>query len=156
MEGGETSWRNFFTLGNWRRFCLYLNNQHSHGKMEHTGGFTALNWSKTNPPCLSDCTLLVLYRRRRSAGGIFCSHGTLEMFTCTSTVQPILPRYILILRLTMGLSRWFAGHSFSCPQTLLFAWCNQHFPSNLAVCPPVLWKVFPFNSHKATGSVSIS
>src|SRR5271154_232701 len=37
------------------------------------------------------------------------------------------------------------------------AWRNHHSPSNLAVCPPVLlWKVFPFNSHKATDSVSIS
>ena len=40
------------------------------------------------------------------------------------------------------------------PQTLLFAWYNLHFLSNLAVRPPVLWKVFPFNSHKATGSAS--
>jgi len=79
---------------------------------------------------------------------------TLEMFTCT--VQTILLGCVLILRLPVGLSHWFASHSSSCPQTLLFAWCNPHFPSNLAACPPVLWKVFPFNSHKATGSVSIS
>jgi len=41
------------------------------------------------------------------------------------------------------------------PRTLLFAWCNPHFPSNLPVHPPVLWKVFPFNSHNAGGSESI-
>ena len=34
---------------------------------------------------------------------------TFEMFTCTVQTT-FLPRCILILRLTMGLSRWFASH----------------------------------------------
>src|ERR1700734_1093084 len=52
----------FFTLRNWDRFCLYLNNQHSHGQMDATGGFSASNWSKTNPPRYSDCRLVMLYK----------------------------------------------------------------------------------------------
>jgi hypothetical protein len=30
--------------------------------MEVTGRFSASNWSKTNPPCLSDCRLVMLYK----------------------------------------------------------------------------------------------
>ena len=52
----------FFTLRNWDRFCLYLNNQRSHGQMDATAGFSASNWSKTNPPRFSECRLLMLYK----------------------------------------------------------------------------------------------
>jgi len=61
----------FFTLRNWRLFCLYLNNQRSYGKMEGTGRFTASNWSKTNPPRFSDCRLLVLYKGMKTCGRNF-------------------------------------------------------------------------------------
>jgi hypothetical protein len=30
--------------------------------MEDTGGFSASNWYKNNPPCCSDCRLLMLYK----------------------------------------------------------------------------------------------
>src|SRR5271168_1353109 len=30
--------------------------------MDATGAFGALNWSKTYPPCCSDCRLLMLYK----------------------------------------------------------------------------------------------
>jgi hypothetical protein len=128
--------------------------------MEAMAGFSASNRSRNHLDGLSNCSSKEChYRRRRRAGGIFCSK-TLEthvhVYCQCTTVQTILLGCILILRLPVGLSRWFASHSSSCPQTLLFAWCNPQFPSNLAVCPPVLWKVFPFNSHKAAGSVSIS
>src|SRR5271155_4369213 len=46
----------------------------------------------------------------------------------------------------MVLSRWFAGNSSTRPQTLLFAWCNPHFPSNLAVAfVPRPWHSQPPN-----------
>src|ERR1700685_2359054 len=54
--GGRKRLAEFFTLGNWRRFCLYLNNQQSYGKMEGAGGFSASNWSKTDPPRFSNCS----------------------------------------------------------------------------------------------------
>src|SRR5271156_2386520 len=52
----------FFTLRNWTRFCLYLNNRQSHGQMDATGGFSASSWSKNTPPRRSDCRLLMLYK----------------------------------------------------------------------------------------------
>src|SRR5271154_2987922 len=52
----------FFTLRNWTRFCLYLNNRQSHGQMDATGGFSASSWSKNTPPHRSDCRLLMLYK----------------------------------------------------------------------------------------------
>ena|SRR5271155_2759364 len=52
----------FFTLRNWTRFCLYINNQYSYGQMDGTGGFRASNWSKDNSPRCSDCRLLMLYK----------------------------------------------------------------------------------------------
>ena len=50
-----------FTVRNWERFCLYLNNQGSHEQTDGTGGFRVSNWSKTNSPSSSDCRLVMLY-----------------------------------------------------------------------------------------------
>ena len=61
----------FFTLRNWDRFCLYLNNQRSHGQTDATGGFSASNWSKTNPPRFSECRLLMLYKGMKMYGRNF-------------------------------------------------------------------------------------
>ena len=35
-------------------FYFYLNNQRSYGQIDATGGFSASNWSKNNPPRCSD------------------------------------------------------------------------------------------------------
>ena len=65
----------FFTLRNWDRFCLYLNNQHSHGQTDATGGFSASNWSKTNPPRYSDCRLVMLYKVVKKLWLEFCQRN---------------------------------------------------------------------------------
>jgi hypothetical protein len=52
----------FFTLRNWRCLGLYLHNHRSYGQTENMGGFSASNWSKTDPPRFSDCRLLMLYK----------------------------------------------------------------------------------------------
>jgi len=61
---------------------------------------------------------------------------TLEMFTCT--VQTILLGCILILRLPVGLCRWFASHSSSCPQTLLFV-ISGHLCGRLHLSFSSIW-----------------
>jgi len=43
-------------------FGLYLHNHWSYGQTEDTGGFSASNWSKTDPPRLSDCSWKWWYR----------------------------------------------------------------------------------------------
>jgi len=59
---GEEVLAEFFTLRNWRYFRLWLNNQQCHGKTNGTGGFSTLNWSKTNLSRCSDCRLVMLYK----------------------------------------------------------------------------------------------
>jgi hypothetical protein len=61
----------FLTLGNWRCFWLYLHNHWPYGKTEDTGGFSASNWSKTDPPRYSDCSLLVLHEGMKMCGRNF-------------------------------------------------------------------------------------
>ena len=51
-----------FTLRNWIYFRLWLNNQQCYDKTDGTGGFSASNWSKTNPSRCSDCRLVMLYK----------------------------------------------------------------------------------------------
>src|SRR5271170_1894871 len=81
----------FFALGNWARFCFYLNNQRSYGQMDGTGGFSALNWSKNNPPYCSDSRLLMLYKVVKiqlNLGTIFVSRDFLFWLV---TQQPVVP-----------------------------------------------------------------
>jgi hypothetical protein len=72
----------FLSLRNWRHFCLYLHNHWPYGKTEDTGRFSASNWSKTNPPRYSDCSLLVLHKGMKMCGRNFLlsDSETLEMF----------------------------------------------------------------------------
>ena len=56
---GWKYWPEFFTL---ECFCLYLNNQWSHGQMDATCGFSASNWSKTNPQRLSNCSWNLVWK----------------------------------------------------------------------------------------------
>jgi len=73
----------FFTLA---RFCLYLNNQPSYGRMDATGGFGASNWSTNNPPRCSDFSWKWSYRGRINAAGIFHSEIGPD-FACTSATS---------------------------------------------------------------------
>ena len=43
-------------------FGLYLHNHWLYGQTEGTGGFSASNWSKTDPPRFSDCSWKWWYR----------------------------------------------------------------------------------------------
>jgi len=76
-SGGKFYYRNL------EPFCLYLNNQWSHGQTDDTDGFSASNWSKTNPPRWSDCRLEMLYKGV-SLGGIFTC-GIFDFFAGNST-----------------------------------------------------------------------
>jgi len=75
IESGDRGWwktlAEFFTLRNWRCFCLYLDNQQSYDKLEGTARFSASNWSKANSPRLSDCRLLVLHKGMKMCGRNF-------------------------------------------------------------------------------------
>src|ERR1700684_1902111 len=60
--------------------CLLLNNHGTYGQAETTARFSAPNWSKTNPPRFSDCSLVMLYRGVKiqpSLGAIFWSRDFL-------------------------------------------------------------------------------
>jgi hypothetical protein len=59
--GGRINLPAFFTLRNWDRFCLYLNNQRSHGQIDVTGGFSASKRSRNILGSLSDSRLVMLY-----------------------------------------------------------------------------------------------
>jgi hypothetical protein len=52
-------------------FGLYLHNHWSYGQTDGTGGFSASNWSKTNPLRFSNCSWKWWYRGVKKAGGIF-------------------------------------------------------------------------------------
>ena len=70
-------------------FGLYLHNRWPYGQTEGTGGFSALNWSKTDPPRFSDCSWKWWYRGVEKAGGIFPPRK-LEMFLGVSPRPLIL------------------------------------------------------------------
>ena len=59
---GRINAAGFFNLRNWTCFRLWLTNQKSYVRTDGTGGFKALNWSKTDPPRCSDCRLGILYK----------------------------------------------------------------------------------------------
>jgi hypothetical protein len=87
----------FLTLGNWRRFCLYLNNQQSDGKMEGTGRFTASNWSKTDPPRYSDCSLLVLHEGMKMCGRNFLLSDFGDVLSNLATTSGAMDKWMLRL-----------------------------------------------------------
>jgi hypothetical protein len=88
----------FLTLGNWRHFCLYLNNQQSYGKMEGTGRFTASNWSKTNPPRFSNCRLLLLYKGMKMCGrNLLLSDFGDVLTTLSATTNKAMDKWMLQL-----------------------------------------------------------
>src|ERR1700724_3735633 len=85
----------FFTLRNWDRFCLYLNNQRSHGQMDATAGFSASNWSKTNPPRFSESRLLRLYKGMKVRGRHFSPSEIGDVFVCNSTTSAPMDKWML-------------------------------------------------------------
>jgi hypothetical protein len=80
--GGECAWAEFFTLRNWRCFCLWVSNQRCYDKTETTAGFSALNRSRFNPLRCSDCRLM-LYKVVKKLWAEFYWPQTLEMFWLT-------------------------------------------------------------------------
>src|SRR5271170_8445815 len=55
--------REFFTLRNLIRFCLYLNNQCPHGQMDVTAGFSRSERSRNNLGRNSNCSGRMFYGR---------------------------------------------------------------------------------------------
>ena len=70
-------------------FGLYLHNHWFYGQTEDTGGFSASNWSRTDPPRFSDCSWKWWWRGVKQAGGIFHPQE-LEMVLLVSQ-QPVTP-----------------------------------------------------------------
>jgi len=62
--------------------CSYWKVQPAvYGKMDSRGGFSASNWSKTNPPHYSDCRLLMLYKVGKK---LWADFFALRLWRCSS------------------------------------------------------------------------
>ena len=64
-------------------FRLWLNNQRCYGRTDVTGGFSAWNWFKSNPPRCSDCRLLMLYKVVKKLWAEICG---LRLWRCCGGV----------------------------------------------------------------------
>src|SRR5271168_890711 len=85
----------FFTLRNWARFCLYLNNQRSYGQMDTPGGFSASNRSRNNSPRCSNCSGKWWYRRKNTCCRNFSLSEIGPDFACTSTTSAPMDKWML-------------------------------------------------------------
>ena len=87
----------FFTLRNWTRFCLYLNNRQSHGQIDATGRFSTSNWSKNNPPRCSNCRLLMLYKVVKKLWAEFLPSDFGDVLANLATTNRAMDKWMLRL-----------------------------------------------------------
>ena len=65
--------------------------------MEGTGGFSALNWSKTNPPRFSECRLLMLYKGVKMCGRNFLPSDFGDVLANLATTNRVMDKWMLWL-----------------------------------------------------------